>query len=60
MRNKKWKTKMKNVEHETKILKTKTEDYKINKNKLKVRQDYKIVNVRYANIFTPQRMTWSK
>ena len=50
---------MKNVEHETKILKTKTEDYKINKNKLKVRQDYKLVNVRYAQTFTPQRMTRS-
>ena len=50
---------MKNVEHEMKILKTKTEDYKINKNKLNARQDYKLVNVRYDQTFTPQRMTRS-
>ena len=50
---------MKNVELKMKILKTKTEDYKINRYELKVRQDYKIVNLRYVKIFTAQRMTSS-
>ena len=49
---------MKNVELKMKILKTKTEDYKINRYELKVRQDYKIVNLRYVKIF--KRKEWLK